>query len=82
MLGPVVRIRIDFEHSARTWWESGGQELWDNIAESFDSGSVVLEASLAESWMQQAALLPGWNEGPAHAVHPVLVQDVNEDEGV
>ena len=79
---PVVRLAIDFEHSDRTWWESGGQELWDNIAESFDSGSVVVDESLARSWMLEAAKLPGWDAGPPHAVHPVLIREVNDDEDV
>ncbi|NRA03040.1 MAG: hypothetical protein HRU00_10615 [Myxococcales bacterium] len=82
MLGRVVRIAIDFEHDARTWWESGGQELWDSIAEGFDAGSVVLDASLARSWMLEAALLPGWNGGPPHARHPILLREVREDEDV
>ena len=32
----MIRLAIDFENPSRTWWESGGQELWDGIAEAFD----------------------------------------------
>lgn len=82
MLRSVVRIAIDYEHSARTWWESGGHELWESIIEGFESGSVVLEESLAHSWMETAAKLPGWDDGPSYAPHPVRIRAVNEDEDV
>ena len=36
----MVRLAIDFEHPSRTWWEKGGQELWDGITEGFDGAFV------------------------------------------
>ena len=36
----LVRLKIDFEHPSRVWWESGGQELWEGAAEGFDATQV------------------------------------------
>ena len=44
----MVRLSVDFEFTSRTWWDSGGQELWDGIAEGFDGSAVILEESLAK----------------------------------
>ena len=41
-----------------------------------------LEESIAESWLREAAKLPGWNDGPEYAPHPVAPAEVNEDEVV
>ena len=79
---PVLRLAIDFENPARTWWERGGRDLWESIAESFDSGSVVLEDSVARSWVREAEKIPGWADGPEYAPHPVVVREVDEDEDV
>jgi len=76
----LIRLAIDFENDSRLWWESGGQDLWDAIREGFDGGSVVLEASLAESWLAEAARLPGWSDGPEHAPHPIRAARLAEDE--
>lgn len=76
----LIRLAIDFEHDSRRWWEAGGQELWDAIREGFDGGSVVLEASLAESWLAEAARIPGWDDGPEHAPHPIRAERLADDE--
>jgi hypothetical protein len=76
----MVRLAIDFEHASRIWWEKGGQELWDGITEGFDGSSVVLDESIAASWLASARQLPGWDAGPEYAPHPVTVSAVNEDE--
>ncbi|MFQ5696785.1 MAG: hypothetical protein ACE5IL_00685 [Myxococcota bacterium] len=76
----LVRLAVDFEHASRRWWDSGGRELWEGAAEGFDVSSVLLERSVAESWITAAARIPGWDEGPAHAPHPVVLKPVDEDE--
>ena len=76
----MVRLSVDFEWPARAWWEQGGQELWDGIAEGFDGSSLVLDESLAESWLAEARKLPGWDEGPDYAPHPIAVLPVADDE--
>ncbi len=78
----LVRLAIDFENSARDWWDNGGRDLWDGIAEGFDGNSVVLEASLATSWLARAEQISGWHGGPDYAPHPVRLQPVEEDEDV
>lgn len=76
----LVRLAVDFEHSSRLWWDNGGRELWDGAAEGFDVSSVLLERSVAESWIAAAAQIPGWDEGPPHARNPVILKSVAEDE--
>jgi hypothetical protein len=78
----LLRLAIDYEHPSRRWWESGGQELWDAILESPGANDVVLDASLAESWVAQAAGIEGWDDGPDYAPHPVTVQPVDAEEDV
>ncbi len=76
----MVRLAVDFENPAEEWWESGGRDLWESIAEGFDTGAVLVEASLAHSWLEQAAEIPGWDNGPDYAPHPVGLKDVDPDE--
>lgn len=76
----MVRLAVDFENTSRRWWEGGGQELWDGITEGFDGHSVVVDESLAESWLTEARKLPGWEGGPEYAPHPVRVLPVEDDD--
>ena len=76
----MKRLAIDFEFSSRTWWENGGQELWDAVTEGFDGSGVLVDDDLAASWLAQAASIPGWDEGTEYAPHPVRAGDVEEDE--
>ncbi len=80
MSDSMVRIAIDFENPATEWWENGGRDLWESIAEGFDNNAALLERSLAESWMAQASALPGWAAGPEHSPNPVRIVEVDEDE--
>jgi hypothetical protein len=76
----LVRLAIDFENPARRWWEAGGRALWESVAEGFDTAHVLLDESLAASWIARAAAIPGWDDGPAYAPHPVTVKPVESDE--
>ena len=76
----MLRLAIDFENPGTEWWESGGQDLWDALLEGFDNNDVVLDESLADSWLAQAASVPGWLGGPEHAPHPVCIKAIDEDE--
>jgi hypothetical protein len=76
----MLRLSIDFECPAPIWWEKGGRELWESIAEGFDGSSVVLDDSLAESWLAQARALPGWDGGPDYAPHPIALSPVADDD--
>jgi hypothetical protein len=78
----MVRLAIDFENPAPEWWESGGRDLWESVAEGFDNNDVVLEESLARSWIEQAARIPGWDSGHEYAPHPVGIRELDPDEEV
>lgn len=78
----LLRLAIDFEHPGRTWWEQGGQELWDSICEGMGENHVVLDEALARSWISQAEQVEGWAGGPDYAPHPVSVQTVDDDDDV
>jgi hypothetical protein len=74
------RLSVDFEHGSRTWWDSGGRELWDGIAEGFDGSSVTLDDDLAEAWLAEARKIAGWDDGSEYAPHPIRMTPVDEDE--
>jgi hypothetical protein len=76
----MVRLAVDFENPSRQWWDGGGRELWEGITEDFDGHSVVLEESLADSWLTAARKIPGWEGGPEYAPHPIQLQPVDEDD--
>lgn len=74
-----VRLAIDFENTSRAWWENGGRELWEGLSEGFDDNSVVVEESVASSWLAEAERLEGWADGPEYAPHPIRLTDADED---
>ena len=76
----MIKLAIDFENPGKQWWQAGGQELWDSIAEGFDNNDVAVDESIAESWLAQAAQIPGWTGGPEWSPHPVCLKAVDEDE--
>ncbi|MEN8181861.1 MAG: hypothetical protein ABFS46_04935 [Myxococcota bacterium] len=76
----MVRLAVDFENAAPSWWEGGGRELWEGITEGFDPHSVVVEESLAHSWLAEASRLPGWEGGPDYAPHPIRLIAVADDD--
>jgi hypothetical protein len=76
----MVRLSVDFEFDSRTWWEGGGQELWEGITGGFDSNSVVVDEALAESWIAEAEKIPGWDDGHEFAPHPIVLVSVDEDD--
>ena len=77
-----VRLAIDFENPAREWWDNGGRDLWEGLIEAFDNNDVVVEESIAKSWLAEAEKISGWSDGPDYAPHPVLLKPVDEDEEV
>ena len=81
-MNKMIKLAIDFENPASEWWESGGRDLWESITEAFDNNDVALDESLAESWLAQAAQIPGWEGGPEFSPHPICVKELDEDEVV
>ncbi len=78
----MTRLSVDFEHTSRTWWDSGGQALWEAITEGFDGSSVVVDDDLAHSWLAEASRISGWDDGSEYAPHPIVARPVAEDEEV
>ena len=76
----MMRLCVDFECPSRSWWENGGQELWEAIAEGFDGSKVLLDDDLAASWLAEASRVAGWGEGPDYAPHPIRAVPVDEDD--
>jgi hypothetical protein len=76
----MVKLAVDFEHPSRSWWENGGQALWDGISDGFEGSSVVLDASVAASWLAEASRVPGWGDGPEYAPHPIRASQADEED--
>jgi len=76
----LVRLAIDFENTTKSWWDDGGRELWEGLAEAPDASQVVVDAELARSWLEQARAIPGWDDGPEFAPNPVCLREVADDE--
>ncbi len=76
----LVRLAIDFENPARAWWENGGRELWESLSEGFDDNSIVLDESVAASWLVEAERIEGWADGPDYAPYPIREAPVEDDE--
>ena len=75
----MVRLAIDFENTS-PWWDNGGRDLWESLLEGFDGNDVVVDESIAASWLAQAASIDGWEGGPEYAPHPIRMVDIDEDE--
>ena len=54
--------------------------LWEALADASGTAVVVLDKSLADSWLAQARTLPGWNDGPIYAPHPVAESPAEEED--
>ena len=78
----LVKLALDFENPSREWWDAGGRALWESLLEDFDSSSVVVEESIARSWLAEAAQIAGWDGGPEYAPHPILLKPIDEGEDV
>ncbi len=77
----MIQLAIDYEHSDRTWWEAGGQDLWEMLLDEPDAGSVVLDDGVAQSWLAQAAALPGWDDtGHEYAPTPIRSSDFDPED--
>ena len=42
---------------------------------------MLIDENLANSWLEEAKRIPGWDEGPEYAPHPIRSETVDpEDE--
>ncbi len=76
----MIRLSVDFEHASRTWWEAGGRALWRSLLDAGDESSVVLDDDVATSWLRTASRIPGWEDGPEYAPHPIRHSPVDPDD--
>jgi len=76
----MTRLALDFENTSRTWWENGGEALWNGIADEPDASSVVVDDDLARSWLAEASRIAGWDEGTDYAPHPIVATPLADDE--
>ncbi|MCZ6465448.1 MAG: hypothetical protein O7A09_14030 [Proteobacteria bacterium] len=76
----MVRLAIDFENPCPKWWDSGGRELWEGLLEGFEENDVLLDEPVAQSVLARAAEIPGWDDGPEYAPHPIRMKAIDEDE--
>jgi hypothetical protein len=77
----MIQLAIDYEHSDRTWWDAGGRDLWEMLLDEPDAGNVVLDDGVAESWLVQAAALPGWHDtGHEYAPHPIRASPADPED--
>jgi hypothetical protein len=81
-MADMVRVAIDFENPSPEWWESGGRDLWDALIEGFDNNDAVVDRSIADSWLVEAAKVPGWHGGSEFSPHPICLKEINDDEEV
>lgn len=69
-----VRIAIDFENNAETWWDAARADgTCMESARAIVHGSasaVVVPENVAKAFRAWGATFPGWSDGPSYAPHP------------
>ena len=45
-----------------------------------EKSEVVMDEALAQSWIAQAQQIPGWQDGPDYAPHPIVAQALEPDD--
>ena len=74
----MTKLQVDFEHADRTWWDAGGQELWEGVCD--DGSSVIVDDAIAASWLAEAAKIPGWDAGHEYAPHPIAASEISDED--
>lgn len=80
-----TRIVVDQENSADAWWDAAREavsDASDAVADLFeridaaagDPAGVCCRSEDAAALVAWASELPGWDDGPEYAMHPLLVQ--------
>ena len=70
----MKKILIDWENNAEPFWEALAKD--ENAPAEFkgDESFIVSDARAAEI-LAYCEKLPGWDDGPSYARHPILIQD-------
>jgi hypothetical protein len=72
-------IRVDEENNAEEFWQEVGNHGGGSFAEPIDAllrdGAVTVTKEERDQLLSHFRTLPGWKGGPAHAPHPVTVNE-------
>lgn len=74
-----TRLSTDMENMTECWWDAAHQAR-DQFPESVrplldwrtDCTEVIVPDEDADAFVALAETLPGWDDGPAYARHPVI----------
>jgi len=73
----AVTFAVDEENNAETWWDAARDaDVPEDLAELIDgdASEVTLAGEDAVNALAWCKSLPGWNDGPAHAQHPLTTR--------
>jgi len=80
-----VTISVDFENNAEEWWAAA--QTATNVPSAIApllfqtrTDSVRLDSHNAARALEWCESLPGWDNGPTHAPHPLCWCPTDEDE--
>lgn len=73
----MPKIIVDYENNAEDWWTAAREAFVfeEPIRALAKDGEVIVDQEQADQFLSWARSLPGWNGGPKHAPHPLLVQE-------
>lgn len=70
-------IRVDEENNAEEFWQAVGDNGGGTFAEPLNTllrdGRLTVTAQQRDQILSHLRTLPGWDGGPVHAPHPVIV---------
>lgn len=80
-------ITIDKEHNGDAWWTAYNATLHPDprardiqrvdsiMSQVRNNKSAVIPGDELDVFIEWAESLPGWNDGPEHAPHPLLINE-------
>ena len=74
-------VTVDEENNAEIWWDAAEADKTTPASFARLQGSqsmIVLSKSDAVEFVVWAMSLPGWNDGPSYAPHPLTIQPVTQ----
>ncbi len=83
-------ITIDKEHNGDAWWTAYNATLHPDprardiqrvdsiMSQVRNNKSAVIPGDELDVFIEWAESLPGWNDGPEHAPHPLLISEWDE----
>jgi hypothetical protein len=83
----LVRIMVDPEYGPESWWDAARAEAnagrlpTPRLAPLLDVGGpdeIDVLPAMAATIRHWASRLPGWNDGPEYARHPLIFEEVGQ----